>query len=603
MVDPVLTWHNDIGRTGQYLNESILTPTTVTQNSFGLLFQYPVQGQVYAQPLAVPGLSGVTNCTGTCNVVFIATQQDMLYAYDADSPTPTLLWSTDLAQNAGGIAVNCANFTMLRACTPNDPIYPYVGVTGTPVIDQAAGILYVVSAISENSNAEDIHEYLHAIDIKTGHELSQFTPEEIGGTVGGLAPPPQNGVCSVSIPHGTNTITFDPVHHLQRAALLLLPVNGQNVVYVAFAPVIAQGDASGEFENGWIFGYKYVTGTGHFSRVATFNTTPYGTGGGVWGSGGGLAAEIRSDGSKYIYATTGNGTFDANNPGQSDYGDSLLKLRVNINNGALTVADYFTPSDQGTRCLDDDDLASGGVMVFPEAFFPDQNGNLVNLVVGGDKKSKLFVANRDNLGGYHSTDSILEEIILPSSPPPNSNPKYYSTPAYWKYTENGATKRALYYSVQYASAFPPVPIDMYTLQTNYSVVGPIPNVASHSTQNGFCPHGATPSISANGMSGGILWAIQRVNADPGDCLAPDPNNSNWQKPMILHAYDATNIHNNELYNSSGVTAIKGFATKFLPPTVFNGKVYVGTLGSDLDWSGTHGEVDVFGLCGNPPKCQ
>ena len=596
----VTTWHNDINRTGQQLYETALTPSAVgAAGAFGWLWEYSVQGQVYAQPLAVQ----LPNCTGSpCSLVYIATEQDMLYGFDANSSTQ--VWSANIATN--GSPVDCRNFALLRQCIPTDPLYPYIGVTGTPVIDRDAGILYVVTAIIPNGTGSDnVRQYLHAINIRTGQEAASNSPIEVTGTVIGTAP--TTGDCTTSIPRGAGTVSFDPTHHLQRAGLLLLPVNGQNVLYVAFTPII------GETQNGWIFGYRYNTSSG-FTKVATFVTTPNGTGGGIWESGAGLAAEIRNDGSKYIYVATGNGTFDINiQPTPStDYGDSLIKLAVDNTSGALTVANYFTPSDVFTyhtpngdgRCEygNDEDFGSGGPMIFPEAFYYDPNQQkYLNLAVSADKESSTYVVDRDNLGGYTAppgTDHIVQEITLPPNPQWDAQKQsYYSNPAYWKYVNGGTTQRWLYYSAQIRKDTTPLPLYMYPL--SIGAPGPILTTGSKATGTKFCTHGATPSISASQNTGGILWAIERVNAH----LQQDCNSDTWL-PAVLHAYNATDVSTpqNGLYTSNGNPNIAGLAAKFSTPTIFNGRVYMGTLGLPSDY-GTTGEVDVFGLCGNPSQCH
>jgi hypothetical protein len=323
----VTTWHDDNNRTGWQQNESFLTPSNVSLlNSFGLLWQWTVTGQVFAQPLAVANVAN-SNCS-PCNLVFISTEQDMVYAFN---PAPSAqsnpqVWSVDLAGNVGGTAVDCTNLPVGISFGPcNSPSLSnsFVGTTGTPVIDLTATphpILYVVGAVYFGNTFPDIEYYLFAVDITSGAVLAKT---QISGSVHGQAPPQNEGqICTSTFP-ASGQVNFNPAVQIERAALLLL--NG--IVYVAFAPYP-------EFNNGWLFGYTYSNNS--FSAPIIFNSTPYGTGGGIWQSGGGPA----SDGN-YIYVLTGNGTLQAQEDTPLELGDSLIKLSPPL----LLVADYFTPSD------------------------------------------------------------------------------------------------------------------------------------------------------------------------------------------------------------------------------------------------------------------
>jgi hypothetical protein len=382
-----------------------------------------------------------------------------------------------------------------------------------------------------------------------------------------------NGVAPTStcgMATGSGTITFDPHHHFQRTGLLLLTLkNGDtstDYVYIAFAPI-----GESETQNGWILSYTY--GSSGLTPVASFITTPYGTGGGVWEAGAGLA----SDGA-YIYAPTGNGTFDANTGG-SDYGDSLVKL----NASSLMEAGYYTPSDWNTRCLGNADLdfGSGGVLLFPDPFFQ----NHPDLLVSADKKSVLYVVDRGTPGGVGGQ---VQKIMQPPNPlPPLSQPGYWSSPAYWKsYNVQNGFQYNLYYAADETNtSLQPWPMYRYKLLTSGS--NPINTSGpSASTTTVFCgnPHAPTPSISSSGTtaSTGIAWAIESRNKHyPIDC-------SQMPQQAVLHAYDATSLV--EKYNSGSLVTPIGPAANFPTPTIFNGRVYMGTKN----------EVDVFGLCPGPP---
>ncbi|HTA23375.1 MAG TPA: hypothetical protein VK763_07565 [Terriglobales bacterium] len=447
---------------------------------------------------------------------------------------------------------------------------PEIGVTGTPVIDSTAGILYVVTLVNQPPLPEPVEYYIHAIDIKTGNE-EPYSPQPIAASAAGFAPSTK---CATSA--GGSTVVFDAADHFQRAGLLLL--NG--TVYVAFAP------ADSETENGWIMGYTYSTQSG-FSLSNTFISTPNGTGGGIWQGGAGLAAVINENNSNnnYLYVSTGNGTFDQNTGG-TDYGDSMLRL-----NPDLTISDFFTPGDAliysgmsgSGLCINDEDYGSSGVLLFPDSFVP----NHPNILLHADKESKLWLLDRDNLGQFVAggPDRAVQWAQTPV--PLGTEQHYLSGPAYWEWTSGGTTSRAIYYSAQvkHGPGSAPLPLNMYQLAPSSTPISVTPTA---STGTLFCLNGTTPSTSSNGASGttGIVWAIEASNLHnpPGQ---PNPDCNGNFGPAVLHVYNATNSGTSltELYNSSHASNIGG-ATGFQAPTVFKGRVYVGTLG----------EVDVFGLC-------
>jgi hypothetical protein len=247
-------------------------------------------GNVYAQPLAVSNVNA-SNCPSPtpCDLIFVATEEDMLYAFVAGASSSSPVWSVNLAQipNSQGTPVDCRNWP--ESCQQNNsPIYPYLGITGTPVVDPNAGILYVVTWVQLAVNPYNVQYYLHAINITNGQEKTGSPVQVAASLSAGLATTP--AACTTG--SGPGPLTFNPRHHLQRTGLLLLSLsNGTPVIYIGFNPI------RGELQNGWILGYSYNTGTGFSTTpVAAISTTPYGTGGGVWGAGTGLA----SDGS-YIF--------------------------------------------------------------------------------------------------------------------------------------------------------------------------------------------------------------------------------------------------------------------------------------------------------------
>jgi hypothetical protein len=566
----VTTWHNDINRTGWQQHESALSPSTVNQSSFGLLQRWAVTGRVYAQPLIVNSLTTQYTACKPCDLVLVATEEDMLYGFNGTSLSTSAVWSLDLAGHVGGTPVKCgalpSGFTY-DPCT-SGLLGPYVGVTGTPVIDTSStnpNTLYVAAAVYFGGANPTIYFYLFAVDITTGQV--QGTPVIISGMANGVSPG-ASGRCTSDFP-ASGTVTFD-YNHIQRSALLLLPSGN---VYVAFAP-----GGGNELRNGWMFAYSFANGT--FSQTAKFITTPWGTGGGIWQAGAGPASD--SNGA-YIYAAVANGTlFDTtirqNIP--SDIGDSLVKLDPST----LAVVDFYAPPDGGySRCYNDLDFGSGGVLVFPTAFYYDLNTNThLNLTVNADKESYLYFTNRDDMGkfdasGGNNVQSIQTPPLTQSSP----GQGYWGSPAYWF----DGTTYWLYYTPTTEdtdSGVAPLALNNYKLLTS-GHAGPItsatPNAATGIL---FCEYSPTPSVSSNGPAGGIVWAIERQNQN---------NQHGNQHPdcdgaviahAALHAFDAATM--SEIYSSRALT-LTGAVTTFSTPTISNGQVYVGT----------QTEVDVYGL--------
>jgi hypothetical protein len=392
------------------------------------------------------------------------------------------------------------------------------------------------------------------------------------------------------------------------------------VVYITFADF---PEALGN--NGWIFGYQ-LSGNS-FSQTAIASSTAFGSGGGFWGSGAAPASDNTN-----IYTTTGNGTFDVNSGG-TDYGDSLLKLGPS---SFWPPADWYTPGDvfsyqgknsQGqpctTRCLCDEDLSSGGVLVVPPAYTytctgsnctqcTAGTGGSCKVVINGDKESKIYVANQASLGHFNSTDQNIEVVQTPY-PVLDIEQGYWASPAYW----NDGTKNWIFYSAtDSVTGDAPFPIDGYELSPSGAAgsYNPVPQTPSATTVSstgsaiGFCQYSPTPSVSSNGTSAssGIVWAIERPNGDnpfPGDCKG------SVSAHAVLHAFCATNAGGRcttaltELYNSAQNVQkhyISGDVS-FSTPTIFNGLVYMGTKTPS---GATTSELDVFGLCSNngPSGC-
>lgn len=480
----VFTYKNDNARTGQNLTESVLTPSNVTMQHFGKLFAFNVDGYVFGQPLYVPG---VDMSSGTHNVVYAVTEHDSVYAFDADGKST--LWHVSFINPAAGI-------TTVPTADVGSTIFPEIGITSTPVIDPSTGTIFVEASTKENGA---YFHRLHALDITSGAEKFGG-PVTIQGSVAGT------GVGN----DGAGHVPFQPRIELQRAALLLL----NNAVYIAFA---SHGD-NGPY-HGWVFAYDANT----LQQVAIWNDTPNGEDGGIWHGGGGLAA----DSSGAIYGISGNGTFD----GGPDYGDTFFRLTEA--SGAISVADFFTPSNQQILAADDLDLGSGGPMLLP-----DQPGPPQHLLTGAGKEGTIYLVDRDAMGGYNRAgDHVLQEIphILGNDDLDGNN---FSTPTYWQGR------------VYYVGAKDSVK----AFKLSNGTLGTSPDSQS---SHDFALFSGTPAISANGNTNGILWLIDKTGA--------------------LYAYDPTNLAD-ELYDTdqAGTRDTLGTAAKFSVPTVANGRVYVGT---------------------------
>jgi hypothetical protein len=372
------TGHNDIARTGQNLREFALTPTTLNQTQFGKAFSCAVDGYVYAQPLYVANLA--IPAQGTHNVVFVATEHDSVFAFDADNTACLQLRMTSFANPNAGIT------TVPSSDVLTDDIVPEIGITGTPVIDAQSSTLYVVAKTKETGSYV---QRLHALDIATG-------AEKFGGPLVIQASVPGTGDGSTG-----GNLPFDPLRQNQRAALLL--VNG--VVYIAFA---SHGD--NDPYHGWVLGYDAAT----LQQVAVFNDTPNGFRGGIWQSGNGPAA----DSSGNVFVISGNGTFDAD-AGGVDFGDSFLKLKAS----SLALVDFFTPFNQAFLDPNDLDFGSSGPVLLPDQMV----GAHPHLILSAGKDGNAYLVDRDNMGRFNATDN--SQIVQSIAISPN---EIYGAPAFWK---------------------------------------------------------------------------------------------------------------------------------------------------------------------------
>jgi hypothetical protein len=442
----VATWHYDNERTGLNPNETTLTPANVNATSFGKLFSYLVDGYIYAQPLYVSNLkiAGASH-----NVVFVATENDSVYAFDADQyGIGSPLWHSSFLK-AGETPQTGASIT------------PFLGVTSTPAIDLASNTLYVISA----QQASSASFRLHALDLITG-------AEKFGGPVAITASVPGTNSDSVN---GVLSLTTSCI---QRAALLL----ADNTVFAGF----------GDCHSGWLLAYDAQT----LAQTGVFNMSPnidgygtYGGAGGVWMGGGGPAA----DSSGNIYVTTGNGPYD----GLTSFGDSVMKF-----NAQLKLLDHFTPDDFGFLECKDEDLAAGGLLLLPGAS---------EALVGG-KTGKMYLVNTGNLGGEQANDAgatqwlwFEQDLSAPYSATCTDNKGNVLTDNINSYQIFGTAaffNGSAYLGITPSVTTTPGPVRQFTYSNGKLTLGAV-------TPDNILPNsrGTTVFISANGSGNGIVWVL------------------------------------------------------------------------------------------------
>ncbi len=436
------TWRYDNARTGQNTLETKLTPDNVNTATFGKVRSYPVDGAIYAQPLYLSGLSmgGVAH-----NVVFVATQHDTVYAFDADHNVQ--LWAASLIDTAHGALAGASTVPSQDVGTSD--IVPEIGITATPVIDASTNTIYVEAKSKEGGTY--VHR-LHALDVTTGMERTG-SPVVIAPSIAGTGTGSVNGV-----------VAWQPQWQMERAGMLLL----RGKVYMAFA---SHGD-NGPY-HGWVLGYDAQT----LQPTAVYNTAANGSEAGIWQSGAGLAAETDANGDDRMYVAIGNGnTWDG--PPYTDtesYGNAIERLDLGK---GIHVADQWTPYDTIELSAADVDQGSGGVILLP-----DQPGMHPHELVQVGKNGRMELLDRDNLGGFDpGANHVVEELFGQVN-------GLWSTPAYW----NGSVYT---WSVQDV-------MKRFSLRPDGTMTGYVSNAWDLA---GF--PGSSPVVSSNGTTGGIVWALR-----------------------------------------------------------------------------------------------
>ena len=503
----VVTYHNNIARTGLNPQEIILTTSNVNSSSFGKLFTFPVDGIIDAQPLYLSAVS--IPGKGTHNVAYAVTENDSVYAFDADLGTP--LWHVSVLES-GEVPSDD------HGCSQ---ISPQIGITSTPVIDRSSGPHGTIYVVAMSKNSSQYFQRIHALDITTGQE-------EFGGPVAVQAKYPGTGDNSHD-----GYVIFDPGQYAERQGLLLL--NG--VIYTGWT-----SHCDNRPYTGWLIGYSEST----LAQTGVLNVTPNGSEGSIWQNGTGIASDGQS-----LFFLDANGSFDTTLtskgfPNKGDYGNAFL--RVEPKNNKLQVVDYFNMYNTVQESDNDEDLGSGGALVLPA--MKDSSGTTRYLAIGAGKDQNIYVVDRTNMGKFN----------------PNNNNAIYQE-------IDGVLGGGEWASCAYFDGnvyFGPVGNRLLQFQFAKAQLSTSPRSRSAAS---FAYPGTTPSVSANGLTNGIIWTIE--HSDPDD---------------VLHAYNAWNLAN-ELYNSSQARNNRdkfGTASHFGTPTIVNGKVYVGTVNG----------VAVFGLLGN-----
>jgi len=366
----VTTYHNDNTRQGWNAKETTLTLGNVNSRQFAKIFSQPVDGFIYAQPLYLPNVS--IPGKGIHSVVYVATQHDSVYAFDAGSKTgsnPQPLWHKSLIDPSTGIS------TVLSEDVNCKDIYPEIGITGTPVIDAVTGTLYVVT--KEKHQSRTFVQRLHALDVSTGAEKFGG-PIQIEGTV------PGSGAGSVG-----GRIAFDGLRNNQRPGLLL----SNGYIYIGWASHCDNGPY-----HGWVMAYDVHT----LKQKAVWSATANGGLGGIWQAGGAPAADANG----HVFLATGNGTFDAD-MGGVDFGDSLLKFAPPAQ-GQLPILDSFTPYNQADLSAQDLDFGSGGPMLLPSQ--PPGSPHK-DLMIIGDKSGTIYLIDRSKLGQFNPAGNQIVQTL------------------------------------------------------------------------------------------------------------------------------------------------------------------------------------------------
>jgi hypothetical protein len=430
----VVMYHNDIARTGQNLNETILTPANVNSTTFGKIRSLPVDGKVDAQPLYLSSQQNIAG--GTHNVLYVATEHDSVYAFDADSGTQ--LWKVSLLGSG-------ETTSDTRGC---DQVVPEIGITSTPVIDRSAGPHGVIYVVAMSKSGSTYFQRLHALDVTTGAEVFGG-PQNIQASFTGTGDNSSNG-----------KVIFDPAQYKERTALLLL--NG--VLYTTWA-----SHCDIRPYTGWIMAFNQTT----LAQTSVLNIVPNGSEGAIWMADTGPAVDSAGN----VYVLVANGDFgtamDANGfPSNGNFGNAFLKMSTS---GGLAVADYFEMSNQAAENGSDADLGSGGAIVLPD--LTDGSGNVRHLAVGAGKDGHIYVVNRDAMGKFNSSsNNIYQDLTGVLGNGVFSMPAYFNNTVY--YGAVGDAIKAFKITSAKLSTSP-----SFQSSNSFPYPGSTPSISANSTSN------------------------------------------------------------------------------------------------------------------------
>jgi hypothetical protein len=431
----VVTYHDDIARTGQNLQETILTLSNVNSSGFGKLATLPVDGVIDAEPLYLAGVA--IPGKGTHNVVYVVTENDSVYAFGANRHR--LLWRSSVlgAGETPSDTLNCGQ------------INPTIGITATPVIDRQAGTHGTMYLAAMSKKGSSYFQRIHALDVATGMEQPGW-PITVEAKYPGTGDNSQNGY-----------VYFDPKQYAERQGLLLL--NG--VIYTAWT-----SHCDTRPYTGWVIAYNQTNG----AQTTVLNLTPNGKEGAIWQAGAGMA----SDGT-FLYLLDANGTFDTDlNPNgfpvKGDFGNAFVK--ISTANGK--VVDYFTMYNTVQESNADEDLGSGGAMLLPP--LKDAQGNLHYLAIGAGKDQNLYIVNRDNMGKFNpqNDNAIYQELDNVLAGGVWSMPAYFNGSVYYGPVGNNLLQFS-FTNAKLSSA----PVAKSAASFVYP--GSTPSVSANGSQNGI----------------------------------------------------------------------------------------------------------------------
>jgi hypothetical protein len=457
----VLTQHNDLNRTGWYPFETKLTTGNVKPESFGYIFRRDVDDQIYAQPLVLMNVN--IPSVGKRNVCFVATVNNSVYAFEADSANViTPYWKVNLSPTGARAVKN----TDINACGPYNDFAGNMGIVGTPVIDSVTNTLYVVAKSFSSTNG--FQQFLHALDATTGVEKSG-SPKLIGAQINSTGSGSVGGI-----------LNFDALKQNQRAGLLLL--NG--IVYITWA---SHGDC--DPYHGWVLGYDKTT----LAQKIVYNATAQGEKGGIWMAGAGIAA----DESGNLYVAVGNGSVGlSGNPADvTNRSESALKLTPS--GSTLTLSSFFTPTNFPALEAADLDFGVTGLLLIPGT----------TRAVAGAKDGNIYLMDRDNMGGYNATSNQVIQTFNQN----NSQAHNITSLTYYR----GTQKEYMY---TWSDNVPLKALPFSRTNNQFDLL----NIKSSPLQGPVGYNGAFLSGSSKGSidSTAILWTSYSANGNANQSTRP-----------------------------------------------------------------------------------